>query len=106
VLNPVWLQISQNRGTAFFVSIPSETDPDIGYVYLVTARHCVEAPKRVGNLYIRVNLKAGGAAYIKGGPYAFETPPDDDASDVAKADCQERDFLGLLCAGCVRAPST
>ncbi len=30
-------------GTAFFVSIPSETHPDIGYVYLVTARHCADA---------------------------------------------------------------
>ncbi len=72
-------------GTAFFVSIPSETHPDIGYVYLVTARHCADAAKEAGNLYIRVNLKAGGAAYIKGDPYVFGTPPDDDASDVAFA---------------------
>jgi hypothetical protein len=72
-------------GTAFFVSIPSETDPDIGYVYLVTARHCVDAAKQAGNLYIRVNLKGGGAVYVKGDPYAFESAPDDDAADVAFA---------------------
>jgi len=72
-------------GTAFFVSIPSETDPDIGYVYLVTARHCIDAAKEAGNLYIRVNLKAGGAALVQGDPYAFETPPDDDPADVAFA---------------------
>jgi hypothetical protein len=69
-------------GTAFFIAIQSENDPDIGYSYLVTARHCIEAAKRVGNMYVRANTK-DGATYFEVDSYDWLMPPDTEAADVA-----------------------
>jgi len=43
--------------TAFFVIVPHD---DARFCYVVTARHVVEASRRCGPLYVRINLKAGG----------------------------------------------
>jgi len=53
------------RGTAFFVIVPSETDSSTFYIYLVTAKHCVERAKQHGSLFVRLNTKAGGFEVIE-----------------------------------------
>jgi len=46
-------------GTGFFVTVPSETDPDWAYIYLVTAMHVAE--KVAGReFYVRFNRQSGG----------------------------------------------
>jgi hypothetical protein len=51
------------NGTAFFVGIPHPTNPDVFYVYLVTAKH-VLYDQRTGSLYpmivTRLNKRDGG----------------------------------------------
>lgn len=48
------------RGTGFFVSVPSESNPNIAYIYLVTAQHVARHVEASG-LIIRVNTKDGKA---------------------------------------------
>jgi hypothetical protein len=49
--------------------------------YLVTARHNVENAERLSDLYLRANLKAGGAEIVRlDGQWHY---PDNEASDVA-----------------------
>jgi hypothetical protein len=69
-------------GTAFFVSLSSALTPDLIFVYLVTARHCVEEAAKTGdNLWIRINEKAGGSMWME---VNLEWHvPDDPAIDVA-----------------------
>jgi Trypsin-like peptidase domain len=46
-------------GTAFFVSVP--LDDGLGYqVYAVTARHVIDASRRYGQIFFRMNKAAGG----------------------------------------------
>jgi len=55
-------------GTAFFVSIPSELNPeDLNFRtdYLVTAKHCVEKAKNHGKLFVRVNTLNGPAKVVE-----------------------------------------
>jgi len=52
-------------GTGFFVSIPSEKYPKSSYVYIVTAKHCIEKAKQYGNLYLRLNKLDGKADFIE-----------------------------------------
>jgi len=68
-------------GTGFFVSIPSETNPDAQYSYLITARHCVERAKPFGGLYLRVNALDGDAKLVE--VQANWWYPEDAAADVA-----------------------
>jgi hypothetical protein len=68
-------------GTGFFVSIRSEVLPETQFVYLVTARHCVEKAKNYGPLYLRLNTRDGGAKFIEIDMEWYY--PDNDASDVA-----------------------
>jgi hypothetical protein len=43
-------------GTAFFVSVPGERDKDFSFVYIVTAKHCIEnAQKSASRLFLRLN---------------------------------------------------
>jgi len=67
-------------GTGFFVSIPSETNPNIGHIYLITARHCVERAKPFGSLYLRVNTIDGGTKFAK--VQKDWSYPEDPAADV------------------------
>ena len=68
-------------GTAFFVSVPSAVAPDSGFIYLVTARHCVRRAENAGGLFVRLNTKAGGSELVRvTGGWQY---PDDLASDVA-----------------------
>jgi hypothetical protein len=52
------------RATAFFVSVPANIgNVEGGYVYLVTAKHCVESAQQVGSLFARINSKTGSIFY-------------------------------------------
>lgn len=54
------------RGTAFFVSVRSETSKDHGYAYLVTAKHNIAKAKEKGwELYLRLNTVAGKSEDIR-----------------------------------------
>ena len=68
-------------GTAFFISVQSETNEKMCHLYLVTARHCVEQAKRQGNLYLRLNTKSGEARiFLVTAEWQY---PENEASDVA-----------------------
>ena len=52
-------------GTAYFVSVPSETTAGL-YAYLVTAKHCIiQAKQKYGDLFIRLNRRDGGLQLIR-----------------------------------------
>jgi hypothetical protein len=52
-------------GTGFFVKVPSETYPnEIEYTYFVTAKHNVERASKYGPIFLRLNTKQGGLAYV------------------------------------------
>jgi hypothetical protein len=72
-------------GTAFYVGVRWEESPDErGFGYLITARHNVHrAFERHGNLFVRVNLRTGGADLIELPPLSDWLISDDDAVDVA-----------------------
>jgi hypothetical protein len=73
-------EVDKYAGTAFFVQYPSEKSGN--YIYLVTARHCIEKARQMfGNLYLRVNAKAGGTKSYKVEAEWFY--PEDAAVDVA-----------------------
>jgi hypothetical protein len=68
-------------GTAFLYGHPSERFPDEHFDYLVTARHNVQNAEHFGDLYLRANLKSGGAEIVTlDGQWYY---PDNEASDVA-----------------------
>ena len=70
-------------GTAFIVSVPSETQPkEHCYAYLVTAKHCIQDRSGVRrNLYVRLNKEDGTAEHLAL-PDNWLVP-DDEAVDVA-----------------------
>lgn len=52
--------------TAFFVSVPAESTDELSFVYVVTAKHnLAKVEARGSDVYLRVNLAAGGAKYIR-----------------------------------------
>jgi hypothetical protein len=57
--------IMEYGGTAFVVGVKSEVKPDSSYIYVVTAKHCVEAAKNSGDLFLRLNTLEGGVELIK-----------------------------------------
>jgi hypothetical protein len=63
--------LEQADGTGFFVSIPSPPVPNRLWGYLVTAKHMVVTDKNdlnsplLSNLWVRVNMKAGGTSMYK-----------------------------------------
>jgi hypothetical protein len=68
-------------GTAFFVWVPSEAPVEGGYIYLVTAKHCVERATHEGALYVRLNTRVGGVRHIQlTGEWLY---PEEEAVDVA-----------------------
>ncbi|HLK60047.1 MAG TPA: hypothetical protein VKU00_26035 [Chthonomonadaceae bacterium] len=75
--NPIY----EYRGTAFFVSMPSDEMAGVEHLYLITAKHNIEKAKEKGDLFVRLNKTSGGVEFIK---VASEwVYPDNDASDVA-----------------------
>ena len=73
-------------GTAFFVRIPVNVPSPLGigvvsFVYLVTARHCVERSAHYGPLKARLNRR-NGTSIIVGLPDRW-TFHDNDVSDIA-----------------------
>jgi hypothetical protein len=83
-------------GTAFFVSVPSETHPDdYCHLYLATARHNIK--DKYGShrdLYVRLNTTDGAAKGPMRLPYNWEEP-DSDAVDVAIMSFDEFDDPSL-----------
>ena len=54
------------RGTAFFVSVPSEVHNDIVFIYVVTAKHV--AKRLEGREFlVRANTAAGGSVFVPSG---------------------------------------
>ena len=52
-------------GTAFYMRVPNEWNPDLARLYFVTARHVIaESRKEPGTLYIRVNTEEGGSETV------------------------------------------
>ena len=70
------------KGTAFFVSVPSETVPEVSHVFLVTAKH-VAASLASKPFLVRANTKDGKSAIIplKGTRWWYH--PTDLSVDVA-----------------------
>jgi len=51
-------------GTGFFVGIQSDKHKDLTYVYLITAKHCIQKAEGKGGLYLRLNTKDGKSKVI------------------------------------------
>jgi hypothetical protein len=69
-------------GTAFFISVPSETIKGRYYTYLVTAKHV--ARKLEGKpFFLRVNKRDGGSDAIQVGDLQWWYHPNDELVDVA-----------------------
>lgn len=71
-------------GTGFFASMPSEKYPEDSYVYIVTARHCIEKAKQYGNLYVRLNKLDGKAGFVEMKREWYY--PDNESSDAVVLD--------------------
>ncbi len=72
-------------GTAFFVSIPSVI-PDRGFIYLITAKHVIEAIKQKstdGKVYLRVNQKDKPSTFITSDIAQWKYHPTASNVDVA-----------------------
>ncbi len=70
------------QGTAFFVSVPSESIKGADYVYLVTAKHV--AMKLEGQTFmVRINTKDGKSALIIGQGSQWWHHSADESVDVA-----------------------
>src|SRR5262245_21614383 len=69
-------------GTGFFVTVQNEVDSRYFHSYLVTARHCLEKPQKLGlPLYLRMNTVNGSAKpVLVNRPWVFSA---DRAADVA-----------------------
>jgi hypothetical protein len=54
-------------GTGFFVSVTLPSKPEVGYLYLVTAKHIIDRAKRkkYRGFYLRINTDAGGVDFVK-----------------------------------------
>lgn len=72
----------QYGGTAFFISIPSETNQNTHHVYLVTAKHNVDRASNMGcKLHVRLNRRGGGAGFIPiEGEWFFPENPGEDVA--------------------------
>ena len=69
-------------GSAFFVSIPTEDNPNTHYVYLATAKHVIEAAQGEPIL-IRANTKDGKSYIMRTQPSNWRFHPTDELADVA-----------------------
>lgn len=60
-------RVARYGGTGFFVSVPSQSHDGTHYIYLLTARHCVEKARSMGKLIIRMSIRSGGGDERGGG---------------------------------------
>ena len=75
-------QILRFQGTAFFVSVPSESIQGLNYIYLVTAKHV--ATKLEGKTFmVRINTKDGRSKLIVGQGTRWRYHATDESVDVA-----------------------
>src|SRR5438067_650180 len=73
-------------GTAFFVGHPSDTHPEVSYVYLVTAKHCVVAGEKAGGLYVRMNTVDGKSGMLQiNTQWVYATDPGADVAAISWA---------------------
>jgi hypothetical protein len=80
------------KGSAFFVSLPSETVDDRSHVYLVTAKHVATALQ--GRQFLaRVNTKQGGSVFVHGEGVRWWFHPTDELADVAVLPWAPPDFV-------------
>lgn len=79
---PVGQERLRFKGTAFFVSIQSESLQGIWYVYLVTAKH-VATELEGKRFLVRINTKDGRSKLIVGEGVRWWYHPTDDLVDVA-----------------------
>ncbi len=70
------------KGTAFFVSVPSKSKPEVSYLYLVTAKH-VAALLQDKPFLIRANTNDGKSCVIGGARVHWWYHPTDPFVDVA-----------------------
>jgi hypothetical protein len=83
ITNPDGQQAMHPKGTAFFVSLPSERIQGTDYIYLVTAKHVAEQLQG-SEFAVRVNLTGGGASFIRSGAGAqWRFHPTDPSVDAA-----------------------
>jgi len=77
------VEYEKYEGTAFFISIPSETYSDLRHIYLVTAKHVImdENDAVLPHLHLRLNTKTGGREDIQlKGEWFFHEDPDIDVA--------------------------
>jgi hypothetical protein len=74
-------------GTAYFMGRPLENLIDRWFCYVVTAKHVIEAirDKGVDSVWLRLNLRGSGAAWVKTDLSAWNYHPSDPSVDVAAA---------------------
>jgi hypothetical protein len=72
-------------GSAFFVSVPWESETKYVHVYAVTNRHVIRPKKGDGALVMRLNLKSGGTDIIETKEDEWQSPASGD--DIAVRQC-------------------
>jgi len=71
--------------TAFFISVPGEQDPNFEFIYLVTAKHCIESARQtVSRLSLRLN-RGEKAVFVEERDCIKDTWIFSDTADVAIA---------------------
>lgn len=80
----------QPSGTAFFVALKNERNPETGFIYLVTAKHAIQTENKeiFKNIAIRLNKRSGGSILqvvpLSGeGAFSVYLHPHDPDADVA-----------------------
>ncbi len=76
------IMVRKPAGTAFFVNVPLSSSVPRSKIYLVTARHVIDATRPFSSLYVRINLVDGGFQDIPAHPDSWVTHP---TTDVAVA---------------------
>jgi hypothetical protein len=72
-------------GTAFFVSVPGEQDPSFAFIYIVTAKHCIEkARQSLSRLSLRLN-RGEKAIFVEESACLQDTWIFSDTADIAIA---------------------
>jgi len=70
------------KGTAFFISVPSESTQGWSYIYLITAKH-VASSLEGKKFMVRVNTKDGRSSLVRGEGVRWWYHPTNESVDVA-----------------------
>ena len=73
------LTVRKPKATGFFVRVSL---PKFAVDYIVTAKHCVDAARKYGSLYVRFNLKSGTYAEIPTTPDDWHSHPQADVAAI------------------------